>query len=64
MQMIPIRQDIEILPADEPRSKSPIIIDDKGELKQNKVTGWTVAENIGISIINPRALSKLTKVEK
>lgn len=40
--VLPIRQDIEVLPADEPR-----------QLK----LGWVVNEIIGIGILNPRAVS-------
>jgi hypothetical protein len=38
--VMPIRQDIEVLPADEP--------------KQLKL-GWVVSEQIGLAIVNPRA---------
>jgi len=40
--VMPIRQDIEVLPADEP--------------KQLKL-GWVVNENIGIGIVNPRGVA-------
>lgn len=40
--VMPIRQDIEVLPADEP--------------KQLKL-GWVVSEEIGIGIVNPRAVA-------
>ncbi len=40
---MPIRQDIEVMPADEP--------------KQLKL-GWIVSEEIGIAIVNPRGCSK------
>ena len=43
--VMPIRQDIEVLPADEP--------------KQLKL-GWVVNEIIGIGVVNPRGVSKLT----
>ncbi len=43
---MPIRQDIEVLPADEP--------------KQLKL-GWVVSEEIGIGIVNPRGTAKGTK---
>ncbi len=42
--VMPIRQDIEVLPADEP--------------KQLKL-GWVVNEIIGIAVVNPRGVSKL-----
>ena len=44
--VMPIRQDIEVLPADEP--------------KQLKL-GWVVNEIIGIGIVNPRGVCKGTK---
>jgi hypothetical protein len=44
--VMPIRQDIEVLPADEP--------------KQVKL-GWVVTEEIGIAIVNPRGVSKGNK---
>ena len=44
--VMPIRQDIEVLPADEP--------------KQLKL-GWVVSEEIGIGIVNPRGTAKGTK---
>jgi hypothetical protein len=44
--VMPIRQDIEVLPADEP--------------KQLKL-GWVVSEEIGIGIVNPRGVAKGTK---
>jgi hypothetical protein len=44
--VMPIRQDIEVLPADEP--------------KQLKL-GWVVSEEIGIAIVNPRGVSKGNK---
>ena len=42
---LPVRTDIEVLPADEPR--------------QLKI-GWSVYETIGLSIINMRGLTSLT----
>ena len=44
--VMPVRQDIEVLPADVPR-----------ELK----LGWVVSEIIGIGIVNPRGVSKGSK---
>lgn len=41
--VMPIRQDIEVIPADEPR-----------ELK----LGWVVSEIVGIAIVNPRGVAK------
>lgn len=40
--VMPVRQDIEVLPADEP--------------KQLKL-GWVVSEEIGIGIVNPRGVA-------
>jgi hypothetical protein len=40
--VMPVRQDIEVLPADEP--------------KQRKL-GWVVSEEIGVAIVNPRGVS-------
>lgn len=45
--VMPIRQDIEVLPADEP--------------KQLKL-GWVVNEIVGIGIVNPRGTSQIRKV--
>jgi len=44
--VMPVRQDIEVLPADEPR-----------QLK----LGWVVSEIIGIGIVNPRGCAKGNK---
>lgn len=44
--VMPVRQDIEVLPADEP--------------KQLKL-GWVVSEEIGIAIVNPRGVAKGNK---
>lgn len=44
--VMPIVQDIEVMPADEPRRLS---------------IGWVVSEIIGIGILNPRGVSKGTK---
>ena len=44
--VMPIRQDIQVLPADEP--------------KQLKL-GWVVAEEIGIGLVNPRGVARGTK---
>ena len=45
--VMPIRQDIEVLPADEP--------------KQLKL-GWVVNEIIGVAVVNPRGVAKLTVI--
>jgi hypothetical protein len=44
--VMPIRQDIEVLPADEPR-----------QLK----LGWVISEEIGLAIVNPRGCAKGNK---
>jgi len=44
--VMPVRQDIEVLPADEP--------------KQLKL-GWVVSEIIGIGIVNPRGTAKISE---
>jgi len=44
--VMPVRQDIEVMPADEPR-----------QLK----LGWVISEIIGIAIVNPRGCSKGNK---
>jgi hypothetical protein len=44
--VMPVRQDIEVLPADEPRRLS---------------LGWVVSEQIGIAIVNPRGCAKGNK---
>lgn len=40
--VMPVRQDIEVIPADEP--------------KQLKL-GWVISEEIGIGIVNPRGVA-------
>lgn len=44
--VLPVRQEIEVMPADEPRRLS---------------LGWVVSEIIGIAIVNPRGVSKSSK---
>lgn len=44
--VMPVRQDIEVIPADEPR-----------QLK----LGWVVSEIIGIAVINPRGVAKAVR---
>lgn len=64
----PIRQGIEVIPADEPRVKyahDRLVIGSNGKLrKQSNAIGWTVHEVIGMAIINPGCLTKLTKDTK
>lgn len=45
---IPIRQDITVLPADEPRSLS---------------LGWTIHEEIGVAVINDYAVARFEIVD-
>lgn len=63
--MIPIHQDIEILPADEPIQidvYDHIIITSKGKItKRRRGIGWTVKETIGIAIVNPRGVLRGSK---
>lgn len=44
--VMPVRQDIEVLPADEPRRMS---------------LGWVISEIIGIGIVNPRGVAAARK---
>lgn len=59
----PIRQEIEVLPADKPKTikfDAAVIVNSRGRMsKRSRVIGWTVYEKIGIGVINTRALSKL-----
>jgi hypothetical protein len=66
----PIRQDIEILPADTKPTRDrlafqdQIIITSKGRTQRKHRhlnLGWTVRETISVAVINPRSLEKLTK---
>lgn len=62
----PIRTEIEVLSADEPKKihvHSKIIINSKGRIlvKKNRIIGWSVKETIGIGIINPKGINKLFK---
>lgn len=60
----PIRQEIEVLPADEPRTikfDEHIIITSKNKTLRanpNFVLGWTVKESIGVAVVNTRGVSK------
>lgn len=71
--VIPVRQDIEVLPADTPVGKlfghNVIVITSKNKVQKNDPLkslrlGWKVTETIGIGIVNSRAVSKLTKDSK
>ena len=64
---IPIKQEIEVISADEaelePFDHNGIIITSKKKIGQRYsvrklMTGWTVKETIGIGVINPRAIAK------
>ena len=63
-----IRQDIEILPANEPKLNKglhkQIVINSRGEAyhKQNRIIGWKVYETIGVAVVNPRGISKSNKL--
>jgi len=67
MSVIPISSGIVVLSGDEPEAElHPIVITssnsiiNKNEAKSRPI-GWSVSENIGIAVINPRAVSKLIK---
>ena len=57
----PIRQEIEILPADPVKTaRDSIIIDSDGNIgvdRRRLNLGWTVTETIGIAIVNPRGVA-------
>lgn len=64
----PIRQELTILPADDPKGDGHsklhrVIITARGKsmVRQPFRLGWTVSEKIGVGIINPRALKGLKK---
>lgn len=63
--MIPIRQDIEVLPADHiPTAIGHdfIIITSRGKITRRRLRiGWTVKETIGMAIVNPRGVKKASK---
>lgn len=44
--------------------KLNLYIDYRGKLVDRIAFGWSMSETIGVSIINPRAIAKLTKVIK
>jgi hypothetical protein len=67
---IPIRQEIEVLPADEPKEikiemHGWIIVDDHDEMKIKTPgpikLGWIVHESIGIGVVNTRGVSAARK---
>lgn len=64
---IPIRMDIEVLPADEPpviTVHDHLIITSKGKLERagrRLKLGWTVKETIGMAIVNPRGVARGSK---
>lgn len=67
----PIRQDIEVLPADEPKGTDVfvhdrIIITSKGKIEELPSfipfrLGWTVKETIGIAVVNTSGVSAARK---
>ena len=61
---MPIRQDIEILPADKPlklKLDCMIMVDNRGKMSKHSFKlGWRVFEKIGLGIINTRGLKKLS----
>jgi hypothetical protein len=61
----PIRQDIEILPADPIDDlRCPLRVNSRGKMSKYNgrlKLGWTVSETIGIAVINTNALKKLVK---
>lgn len=62
-----VRTEIEVIPADEKETEEDaIVITPRNEVKQNNGLrlGWTVTETIGIGIVNPRAIAKLSKKAK
>jgi hypothetical protein len=69
LEDIPIRQEIEILGPDIPKSESFdhnfIVITPRKQIYQKTMAqrqlklGWSIQETIGISMVNPRAVSKL-----
>ena len=65
---IPVRQEIEVLPADEPRlypfSNNEVVITSKNKVTRKsriKYLGFTIKETIGVGIINSKAILKLAK---
>jgi len=67
--MFPIRKEIEALPADKvcPLDvNDQIIITSRNKIEardcsKGQVLGWKVYETIGVSVINAKCLSKLTR---
>lgn len=67
----PIRQEIEVLSADEPKSielsiHDRIVITSKGKIEELPVIrpftlGWSVKETIGIAVVNTRAVASARK---
>jgi hypothetical protein len=64
--VMPVRQDIEVLPGDETLIKandnvfvtSKGIVTDKPLRVRKLKLGWTVKEVIGAAVVNPRGVSK------
>lgn len=63
MSVIPIRQNIEILPADEePSAHDHLVITSKKKLRKGRFRiGFKVSEKIGIAIVNPRGVKSGSK---
>lgn len=58
--VMPVRQDIETLPADKPIALSAnkhLKISSRGRVYQKGKIGWTIKEEIGIAIINMRGIA-------
>ncbi len=63
--VMPVRQDIEILPADEPRGNidvyDQITISSNNKTGKNRggklILGWTVKETIGIGVVNTKGVA-------
>lgn len=63
----PIRQDIEVLSADDPKGTElsihdRLVINSKGQIEELPsfrplILGWTVKETIGIAVVNTRGVS-------
>jgi len=67
LEDVPVRMGIEVLGPDipklEPFNHNVIVIDSKKRIyRKNRqiLLGWTVKETIGFSMVNPRALTKLS----
>lgn len=59
--VIPVRNDITVLPADSDDGEVIIINSHNKILNKKRVIGFTVTETLGIAVINSRSISKLSK---